>query len=77
MPMSALGPLPGMAAQRGATWRHAGHGAGNNAGKTMSIISRASSDGVTRVPHLTGLDVSRWRRGTTVTDGRTDARLRG
>ena len=30
-----------------------------------------------RVPHLPGLDVPRWRPGTTITDGRTDARLRG
>ena len=30
-----------------------------------------------RVPDLTGPDVPRWRPGTTITDGRTDARLRG
>jgi hypothetical protein len=29
------------------------------------------------VPHLTGLDVSRWGLGTSITDGGTDARLRG
>jgi polyamine oxidase len=52
----------------------AAHGAiqvtvpGNNVGK----LSRSS-----RAPHLTGLDAPRWRRGTTITDGRTDARLRG
>jgi DNA-binding CsgD family transcriptional regulator len=27
------------------------------------------------VPHLTGLDVPRWRPGATITDGRTDARF--
>ena len=41
--------------------------------ETMSGKLRRSS----RVPHLTGLDVPRWRPGTTITDGRTDARLRG
>ena len=40
---------------------------GNNVGKLCR----------SRVPHLTGLDVPPWRPGTTITDGRTDARLRG
>jgi hypothetical protein len=30
-----------------------------------------------RVPHLTGLDVPHWRAGTTISDGRTDAGVRG
>src|SRR5437016_3949798 len=57
-------PLSDATAQRGATWRHTGH----SVGKTMSL---------SHVPHLTGLDVPRWRPGTTITDGRIDARLRG
>jgi hypothetical protein len=41
--------------------------------ETMPGKLRRSS----RVPYLTGLDVPRWRRGITITDGGTDARLRG
>jgi hypothetical protein len=41
--------------------------------ETMSENLHRSS----RVPRLAGLDAPRWRPGITVTDGMTDARLRG
>src|SRR5947207_2026302 len=55
-------PLPDTTAQRGA----------------MQVkVSVGTLRHSSRVPHLTGLDVPRWRPGTTIFDGRTDARLRG
>jgi len=54
-------PLPDTTAQRGAGWRHAGHGVGKQCRENYVALSRASSDGARCAALAAGYHNHRWK----------------